>query len=364
MPCEPAWFPSACRRNEHRLSGHCKNIRNVANPSEHATSRQRKSLSPWLLGAGIAALGLVGTALLALQQMQIASQLEQARLAQAGDGLTQALESRIRTYAEIAFGLRGLFIVNPGLRRSEVVAAASQLGVDSRYPGVKNIAFTRYVTAQDKKAFEARVRADTSVEPNGYPDFAIRPPGDRAEYFVADYLWPQSGSRGIHGLDISAQPANLASMQYSKRSGEPVASGPFDLLQETSDRTGFVIRVPVFKGQDFLGSVAITLRVFDLLQSLEQEGHLQGLRLKLSDAGPALGAADAKAGAVPGLVMYSTIAEGSRATAPHHVRTVRLYGRDWQLEFRPAKTFLTDAERSSPLWTGFSAGLFGVSSTS
>lgn len=325
-----------------------------------SNSEMHQSLSPWILGAGIATLGFMGAALLSYQQIQGTAQLEQARLIQAGDGLTHALEGRIQTYAEIAFGLRGLFIVNPELRRSEFVAAVSQLGVESRYPGVKNIAFTRYITADNKNAFEAQVRADTSVEPKGYPDFSIRPPGDRAEYFVADYLWPQSGSRGIHGLDISAQPANLASMRYSKSSGEPVASGPFDLLQETSNRTGFVIRVPVFKGKDFLGSVALTIRVFDLFQNMEREGHLQHLSLTLSDAGTSLGAKNPSAPTVPGLLMYSNASESSSTNAQRYSRSVRLYGRDWHLDFRPAQTFLTDSERLAPVWTGLSASLMAL----
>jgi PAS domain S-box-containing protein len=310
-----------------------------------------KHLLPWVFGAGIALLGLVGSAMLVRQQVQSTAQLEQARLAQAANALTQALEGRIDAYAEIAFGLRGLFIVNPHLRRNEFIDAVSTLGVESRYPGVKNIAFTRYVRAQDKAAFEARVRGDTSVEPLGYPSFAIRPPGERSEYFVADYLWPQSGSKGVHGLDISAQPANLASMRYSKSSGQPVASGPFDLIQETSHRTGFVIRVPVFNGVDFLGSVAVTLRVFDLFQNLEREGHLRGLRLALSDTG---------------LPMYATpSAPGTSAVqedgaAPHFQRTLSLFGRTWSLDFHPAQPFLSETERRTPLMLGLAGALVSL----
>ena len=92
------------------------------------------------------------------------------------------------------------------------------------------------------------MRADRSLDPRGYPEFAIRPPGKRDEYFVADYLWPMRGSEGVHGLDLSAQPVNLASMRYARETGQPVASGPFDLIQEVSHRTGFVVRVPVFVG--------------------------------------------------------------------------------------------------------------------
>ena len=195
------------------------------------------------MGTGIALAGILGSIFAAVQQEKLAQQVGQARFAQAADSLTESLNKRIEAYAEIAIGLRGLFIVNPTLNRRDFYTAVSHLDIDARYPGIKNIAFTRYLTAADKLQFEKQVRLDTSIEPKGYPDFNIHPPGERSEYFVADYLWPPAGNTGIHGLDISAQPANLDSMHYTMQSGKPVASAPFDLVQETTKRSGFVIRV-------------------------------------------------------------------------------------------------------------------------
>jgi len=48
------------------------------------------------------------------------------------------------------------------------------------------------------------------------------------------------GNEAVLGLDISAQPTNLAAMQYSRDSGHTVASAPFDLVQEQTHRTAFV----------------------------------------------------------------------------------------------------------------------------
>ncbi|MBA3056567.1 MAG: EAL domain-containing protein [Gammaproteobacteria bacterium] len=322
----------------------------------------QKTLRPWFLGLAVAFAGVTGSVFLARQQAESTDQVEQARFAQAAISLTEALTRRIDAYTEIAFGLRGLFIVNPALDRRAFIDAVSHLDVDTRYPGIKNIAFTRYVSAADKQKFEAKVRADTSVEPGGYPEFAIHPPGQRSEYFVADYLWPLTGNQGIHGLDISAQPANLISMHYSQRSGQPVASAPFDLLQETIDRTGFVIRVPVFRSRQeasnlphqaasFLGSVAVTLRVFDLFEQLKRDGRLQGLHVHLSDRGSSL--ANTTAGL--NLPMYFT-SPGSAISSASYSRELSVYGRKWQLDFQPNKSYLSDAERRAP----FLVGLAGV----
>ena len=164
----------------------------------------------WLLGFAVAIAGLLTTLWLAQQQARSVATISEARFLQEARAFSDALAQRMATHTEIVNGLRSLFMVNPVLSRAEFERAARELDVRQRYPGVRNLAFTRYVPAEQRAAFEARVRADTSVNPQGLPDFAIHPAGARPEYFVVEYLWPEEGSRGLLGLDISVQPANLA----------------------------------------------------------------------------------------------------------------------------------------------------------
>lgn len=317
-----------------------------------------ESAYAWLPGVLIAVLGLAASGWLARQQAASAEQVAQARFAQAANALSDVLIRRLDAYTEIAFGLRGLFILDPALGRAEFDQAVQNLQVEERLPEVSNIAFTRYLRREDKAAFERAVQADTSLDPRGYPGFAIRPPGDRPEYFVAHYLWPMAGNEGVHGLDISAQPANLASMRHSMRTGEPVASAPFDLVQYTVAPTGFVIRVPVFRAApgerraevrdaNFLGSVAVTLRVLNLIQRLETEGLMQGLRVMLSDRGPS----SEQGGAGAARVLF-TNALPEVAGAPRFSRVIQVYGRSWQLDFVPDTPFLSAAEQAAPRWVG------------
>ncbi len=317
---------------------------------------------PWVVGLGVALAGMLCSALLVWHQLGVVEQMTHARFVQSANALTDVLLRRIDAYSEIAYGLRSLFVVNPALGRRDFLDATAQLEVDARYPGVKNIAFTRYVRAEDKVAFEQAVRADTSVNPAGYPDFAIRPHGARSEYFVADYLWPLSGNQGVHGLDISAQPVNLESMRHSMRSGDPVASGPFDLIQESVHKTGFVVRVPVFQkssqlhpsGQ-FLGAVAVTVRIFDLFTQLEREGHVKGLRLALSDTGSAI---TPQGGTAP-MLMYSTLDKGIESGESFQ-REFGMYGRNWRMEFQPAMAFSSPSEVRSPWLFGVAGVLLSI----
>ncbi|WP_342620470.1 EAL domain-containing protein [Rhodoferax sp. GW822-FHT02A01] len=332
-----------------------------------ATDSPRPILHSWQLGLVVALCGIAASALMVRKQSDSIDMVESARFTQAANSLNETLASRIAGYVEIALGLRGLFVVDPLVDRRSFNEAVTHLDVNSRYPGIKNIAFTRYVAAKDKRRFEAKVRADTTLNPRGYPNFAIHPPGDRSEYYVADYLWPANGNQNVQGLDISAQPANLASMQFSRRTGQPVASAPFDLIQETTSRSGFVIRVPVFVGkgnggqepkeEDFLGSVSITVRVFDLFQQLQSEGHFEGLRVAVTDMGSLL--SNSSSDANTGSLIFSNLLSGSDSGTAIS-RMINVHGRKWQLQFQPERHFLSDAERRTPLLLGLAGTLISV----
>jgi len=64
------------------------------------------------------------------------------------------------------------------------------LNLEHRYPGFHFAELRRLCSAQEKKRFEGRVRRDTSLNPRGYPEFAIKPPGERPEYYAIVYLEP------------------------------------------------------------------------------------------------------------------------------------------------------------------------------
>ena len=289
------------------------------------------------------------------------AQIEEARFTQETRAFSDALSQRIAGHTEVVNGLRGLFTANPRLSRLDFERAASEMEVGQRYPGVRNLSFTRWVPGPEREAYEARVRADTSLSPEGLPQFKIHPPGERPEYFVAEYLWPMFGNEGVLGLDISAQPTNLAAMRYSRDSGQTVVSAPFDLLQESSHRAGIVIRVPVFDPtagtaeQRFVGAVASTLRVYDLVQGLGSQGYLNGIAVAMDDLGPVR--PNSGDNAVRPLLEQT--APGLPGARPL-VRVLAVHDRRWQLTFYPTRSFLTPYETRLPWLAGLAAALVSL----
>lgn len=289
----------------------------------------------------------------ARQQQTLVTSLEQTRLEQLATLAKARVSARIEDYISLCLGLRNLFVLNPAVNRAEFARAVENLQLRDRFPEIKNVAFSRYLAASERAAFEERVRTDTSLDPKGYPDFSIHPPGERSEYFVADYLWPMAGNERIHGLDISAQPVNLLSMRHSRDTAQPVASGPFDLLQEQSERTGFVVRVPVFitaaeGGSGFLGSVAVTTRVLDMVHWLTLHENLGELSLTLTDLGSNLPGFDLASGPGASRLLYAPKPSEPAVSTISRALQIEVYGRTWQLEVQPILPLLSAAERNLP----------------
>jgi len=324
-------------------------------PTHHGSYRH------WLAGLGVAVLGISLSLWLAWQQSESVTQAGLARFRQEARAFTDALGQRIEGHTEVVNGLRGLFTANPLLTRAEFERAARDLDLERRHPGVRNLAFTRWVPNEERTAYEARVREDTSLSTQGYPGFAIHPPGERAEYFVAEYIWPMAGNESVLGLDISAQPANLAAMHYSRDSGRTVASAPFELLQEAAHRTGFVIRVPVFDHTGatpqprFVGAVASTIRVFDLVQALDGQGLLNGIAVSIEDQGSVRTGTD-DAVAQPVLAQTAAALPGSEP----FVRDLMVHDRRWRLTFHPARSFLSPSEARLPWLAGLGGALVSL----
>jgi CHASE1-domain containing sensor protein len=135
----------------------------------------------------------IGIALSILLHFVIKDNVEgeaQLRFERQASDAQHVIEARIKSYADVLHGLGALFSTSNSLSRAEFHRYVVALDLPNRYPGFQGLNYAEYVPHEAKARFEARVRRDTSLDARGYPDFAIKPPGDRPEYFVLNYLEP------------------------------------------------------------------------------------------------------------------------------------------------------------------------------
>ena len=319
----------------------------------HSTGHHNARHLHWQAGLCVAFVGIALSLWLAWQQSDAVAQSGQARFTQAADAFARALAQRIDVHTEVVSGMRGLFTANPRLSRADFERAVAQFNAGERYPGVRNLSFTRWVPAAERAAFEARVRADLSAMGRGNPEFSLAEPVNRPGYYLVDYFWPVAGNERVLAFDISAQPANLQAMEYARISGETVATAPFELMQEQEHRTGFLIRMPVYDHTSgaseppFIGAVASTVRVYDLVRALHNKGLLDGLAVEITDHGSVQNP-DSDV-AVQGLI--EPWSAGLPGTEPV-LRELRVHDRRWRLSLQPTRSFLSPSEARLPLLMG------------
>src|SRR6266571_1322526 len=215
------------------------------------------------------------------------------------------IEGRLRSYGDVLYALRALFAGEDPIDRLRFHRFIESLDLKHRYPGFISLNYATYVTAQDKKRLEEAVRRDTSLDPRGYPKFAIKPPGKRTEYYAIVYLEPMGDYEFAFGLDLGVNPAAAnpekiaAAMRSGRDSGKLMSSAqPLRVKRAKEAAIYLAMRLAVYrKGmpvdtveqrrEAYLGSVGAGFDVESLMREALNEEMLRYMRIRLYDTGSA-----------------------------------------------------------------------------
>ncbi len=235
----------------------------------------------------------VAAALLAANQLEREARL---KFESAISDAKAAIDTRVNDYADVLRGVRGLFAAMDTVSRAEFARYLQNLNLANRYPGIQVIHYSRLVPHEQRPAFEAMVRGDTSVDARGYPDFAIRPAGIRQRYAVAMYVEPMAGNERALGLDLAGDPVRLAALERTRDSGSITASGTIALANDPSRHPGFAMRLGIYRKDAptatsderrsaFSGVVSASFVAIDLMRGVLSEPFLQKVHVRIHDAG-------------------------------------------------------------------------------
>ena len=294
-----------------------------------------------------------------------------------------AIEARIRAYADILLGIRGMYIAADTVSRAEFHEYIKSLDLDRRYPGVQVIHYGRRIDARERASFEEALRRDRSVDPRGYPNFAINPPGERTEYVVVEYVEPMKGNETALGLDLAGDPVRLAALDRTRDSGQLTASGTIALAHDPKKHPGFAMRLPIYKPgmpldtveqrrAAFTGVVSASFVVLDLMRGVIGEQSLQNVRVRIHDAG-FLDRSGESAPPSPANLMFDsdrlinakTTGEVRDTARFASSATIDVGGRRWDLSFAARASFVDPSTRGLP-WAVLISGaiisllLFGL----
>ena len=188
-----------------------------------------------------------------------------ARFRLEAEEVRRAIAFRMETYVSALQQARGLFAGTHEVTRDEFRAYVRNMDLDTRYPGVLAIGFTRRVPPDAKRAFEEEVRRE------GFPDFHIWPASSGDAYPVVLIEPFDEMNQRAFGFDMYSDAARREAMDRAARRGTPSASAALTLVQEQREREtqrGFLIYVAAYRGADLVGFTYSPFRSGDLFRGI------------------------------------------------------------------------------------------------
>ena len=204
--------------------------------------------------------------------------------AQRFDAETQLLAYRIKdrmsAYEQVLRGGTGLFRASSQITRDEWRNYVSSLQLDQHFPGIQGVGFSLRIRPADMAEHIRQIQAE------GFPDYRVKPAGEREEYTSIIYLEPfDERNRQALGYDMFSHPTRRAAMQRARDTGAAAMSGKVELVQEITEvkQAGFLLYLPVYTTQGIpatldsrrktlLGYVYSPFRANDLMRGILQEG--------------------------------------------------------------------------------------------
>ena len=154
-----------------------------------------------------------------------------------------AMENHLNADIQVLRGVAALFATSRHVDRHEFHEYLVALEMEELYPGILGIGYSQVIPGGEKERHLARIRGE------GFPDYAIHPPGGRELFTSVIYLEPFSG-RNLRsfGYDMYSEPVLRAAMVQARDEGEPALSGKVILAEESGidAQAGFVLYVPVY----------------------------------------------------------------------------------------------------------------------
>jgi signal transduction histidine kinase len=186
------------------------------------------------------------------------------------------IENRLQANVQVLRGVAGLFAARNEVDRRSFRNYVETLHLHERYPGILGIGFSLVVPSREKARHEQQIRNE------GFPDYVIRPPGERDPFTSVIYLEPFSGRNlRAFGYDMYSEPVRRAAMSRACDAGEPALSGKVTLVQETTTdvQAGFLIFIPIYlngaphatiaeRQSSLVGWAFSPLRMKDLMRSV------------------------------------------------------------------------------------------------
>ena len=239
------------------------------------SGRRFLRLMPWLVLA--ANLGLT----ILLWRTAHQQTLEANRLAfkHEFETFVSGVTARMTANEQVLRSVVGLFDASDDVSRAEFRTFVAAQHLEERYPGIQGVGFAKAIKPEELKEHVKSVRT------KGFPEYTVRPPGERDLYSSIIYLEPFDWrNQRAFGFDMWSEQTRRLAMSRARDSGKPALSGKVTLVQETEQdaQAGTLLYVPVYRdadntgavpGRELIGWAYSPLRMKQLMTSILERDH-------------------------------------------------------------------------------------------
>lgn len=289
-----------------------------------------KSLPVWMRPSVVAALVLAFCLALTWHTWRDSQREAEQALQQNFDyrarEVVNALDQRMSGYMLVMRGVQGLFASSREVSRAEFADYVMAHDIEHDFPGIRAIGYSELASPAGRDALTARIRAE------GYPEFRIAPPGERAQYAPVVFVEPFSGSNlRAFGYDALGEPVRRAVYEMARDTGLASISGKITLVQENgaSPQAGFLLALPIYRNgalrrtpeerrAALAGWIYAAFRAGELIAGLPVE-QVADLNIEMFD------------GASTGAAAHMAGASEKRQPVMQQARQLRIGGHTWTL---------------------------------
>jgi signal transduction histidine kinase/ActR/RegA family two-component response regulator len=206
-----------------------------------------------LMPVGVLVLSLLLTSCVCVLLGLSARARDEARFENLVQTTSDRIQRRLDTYVALLQGTEGLFATQREVTPKEFSAYVQLFDLQSQYPGIQGLGFTRRFSREERSRVERRTRTIL-----GLPGFHVWPevPGDELHSIVL--LEPRDRRNLVAmGYNMYSEPTRREAMARARDTGQPALTGKVTLKQEIDEdkQAGFLLYLPVYKG----GHVPATL---------------------------------------------------------------------------------------------------------
>jgi PAS domain S-box-containing protein len=266
-------------------------------------------------------------------------------------GIGNLISDKLSAHTQLLRGAAGLFAASGHVDRNEWHQFVEKLDLDQSFRGIQGIGFAQFLQADELDAHVQGMRKQ------GFPDYVIKPAGQRESYSSIIYLEPFSGRNlRAFGYDMYSDDVRRAAMEVARDTGGIALSGKVRLVQETEVdiQSGILAYHPIYSNGMLLqtveqrrkalrGWVYSPYRMNDLMHSV-LKSELNNIHLEVFDGDEV----------DPEALLYDNGPDTSQPASladtselPSVLAKLPMQGRTWTLRFTALPGFVAESRHAT-----------------